>query len=657
MHIDKSFQLLSADNSKLAADETWRQNAADDEAEFSELLDAELDSQEQQSNAVTDKKTGQEVAALVMQQAQTAKESQAESALAAKALAEKILADTPGDCNSQAATDAVAAQQASTITVGSEEAAVSQTDTVALDKEQPTNQSPWLAIISQSHDFNAILSQSSAPSTTASTAESLLTTAESVAADLLGVPVTEQAATMALQMADAAQTAEQLQGEKNATSGTALASLGEAATMLADAALANIAEGKQDATTPSAANQADDAAVDAASIQAKLTGSGVDSDRVVNTHPAKLSAELPAEQMNVRELLKTDQPDQQSQVGAASEQQAATPTEQQTLASTAATTTSAAPVTSGVMQQLSAGSVAAQLSQIDGKGHKSSVTAPVDVELPIDVSPDFTTPGTILAGVTTAATTAREAKNAAPSFAQFQKAANAAASLVQKQQQAEQTQSQPLQELAAQQSPKLSELSVVLSGQHTDTPTAFNTLLQTERPISSSGSAMGSSTGQQQQQAASQLFAAKLNDHLSNNEQPSLNLLEPTAAAQLKERVMFQVNQKIQSAEIRLAPEELGSMQIKVQMQQEQLSVQFVVQQAGAKEALEQQMPRLREMLEEQGIELTQGQVSQQREGSAEQRQTRERNQGLDQGTDIGDEPLQQQAIVRVSDRMVDYYA
>jgi len=120
---------------------------------------------------------------------------------------------------------------------------------------------------------------------------------------------------------------------------------------------------------------------------------------------------------------------------------------------------------------------------------------------------------------------------------------------------------------------------------------------------------------------------------------------------------MFQINQKIQSAEIKLAPEELGSMQVKVQLQQDQLSVQFVVQQPGAKEALEQQLPRLKDMLAEQGIELTQGQVSQQREGSDSQRQAKERNQFFAQGAESGDEPLIQQAMVRVSDRMVDYYA
>ena len=165
---------------------------------------------------------------------------------------------------------------------------------------------------------------------------------------------------------------------------------------------------------------------------------------------------------------------------------------------------------------------------------------------------------------------------------------------------------------------------------------------------------MGSSTGQQQQQAASQLFATRLNEQVTSNTQPALSLLEPTAATQLKERVMFQVNQKIQSAEIKLAPEELGSMQIKVQLQQEQLSVQFVVQQAGAKEALEQQMPKLRELLEQQGIALSEGQVEQ-RQSRSQQEQHSARH-----GNHAGAESelaAVQTVQMKVSDRMVDFYA
>ena len=69
MYIDKSFQLLSADSGKVAADEARRQISGDDDAEFSELLGAELTQQEQQKEAenaaVSDKKSGQEVAAFL----------------------------------------------------------------------------------------------------------------------------------------------------------------------------------------------------------------------------------------------------------------------------------------------------------------------------------------------------------------------------------------------------------------------------------------------------------------------------------------------------------------------------------------------------------------------------------------------------------------
>ena len=129
----------------------------------------------------------------------------------------------------------------------------------------------------------------------------------------------------------------------------------------------------------------------------------------------------------------------------------------------------------------------------------------------------------------------------------------------------------------------------------------------------------------------------------------------------LKDRVMYQVNQKIQSAEIRLSPEDLGSVQVKVQLQQEQLSVQFVVQQQGAKEALEQQMPKLRELLAEQGLELSEGHVSQQQHSGADERPSGRaagtQASSADAGVADGQEVNLQQKPRKMSDRMVDYYA
>ncbi len=138
----------------------------------------------------------------------------------------------------------------------------------------------------------------------------------------------------------------------------------------------------------------------------------------------------------------------------------------------------------------------------------------------------------------------------------------------------------------------------------------------------------------------------------------NLSLLEPNAATQLKDRLMYQLNNKIQSAEVKITPEDLGTVQIKVNLQQEQLSVQFVVQQSNAKELLEQQMPKLKDLLQQQGFQLTEGQV--------EQRQANDRRSGSEEksghrgyaANTNGEVELAHVATVKKqSDRMVDYYA
>lgn len=136
--------------------------------------------------------------------------------------------------------------------------------------------------------------------------------------------------------------------------------------------------------------------------------------------------------------------------------------------------------------------------------------------------------------------------------------------------------------------------------------------------------------------------------------QAPLALTEPAAAQQLKDRVMVQIQHKLQTAEVQLHPEDLGSMQIKLNLQQDQLSVQFVVQQGAAKEALEQQMPKLRELLEQQGIALTEGQVEQRQSGGQqEQRQARSGQSGGAEADLAAVHTVQ----MKVSDRMVDFYA
>jgi len=82
------------------------------------------------------------------------------------------------------------------------------------------------------------------------------------------------------------------------------------------------------------------------------------------------------------------------------------------------------------------------------------------------------------------------------------------------------------------------------------------------------------------------------------------------------------INSRNISAEIRLDPPDLGGMNIKVNLSGDSASVSFIVQSQHARDALDQAVPRLREMLEEHGIELGQSSVHQESagdDGQAEQ--------------------------------------
>ncbi|MFM5855712.1 flagellar hook-length control protein FliK [Aeromonas rivipollensis] len=94
---------------------------------------------------------------------------------------------------------------------------------------------------------------------------------------------------------------------------------------------------------------------------------------------------------------------------------------------------------------------------------------------------------------------------------------------------------------------------------------------------------------------------------------PHLKLATPEAPAQLHQKVNLMLADKLQQAEIQLDPLGLGKMKIQIQLDaSSQASVHFVVQHGQTREMLEQAMPRLRDMLAGQGIQLGQTVVQQQ---------------------------------------------
>ena len=77
------------------------------------------------------------------------------------------------------------------------------------------------------------------------------------------------------------------------------------------------------------------------------------------------------------------------------------------------------------------------------------------------------------------------------------------------------------------------------------------------------------------------------------------------------QRVVWMVRHNVQEAQIQLNPRELGPIQVRVSVSNEQANVHFVAQHATTREALEAAMPRLRDMLNESGLNLAQSDVSQ----------------------------------------------
>lgn len=80
----------------------------------------------------------------------------------------------------------------------------------------------------------------------------------------------------------------------------------------------------------------------------------------------------------------------------------------------------------------------------------------------------------------------------------------------------------------------------------------------------------------------------------------------------LSSRVVWMAQEGVQQAALRLNPGSLGSIEVKLSMQSEQVNISFVTQNTATRDALEQALPKLRESLDEKGLELTGADVSQQ---------------------------------------------
>ena len=107
--------------------------------------------------------------------------------------------------------------------------------------------------------------------------------------------------------------------------------------------------------------------------------------------------------------------------------------------------------------------------------------------------------------------------------------------------------------------------------------------------------------GQGSQQLSGSQVSLQRNDPVNS---ANLQLARDFAGEQVAEKVQMMMSKNLKNIDIRLDPPELGRLQIRMQVTGEGTSVHFTVSNPQARDAIEHTMPRLREMLAQQGVQL-----------------------------------------------------
>jgi hypothetical protein len=118
---------------------------------------------------------------------------------------------------------------------------------------------------------------------------------------------------------------------------------------------------------------------------------------------------------------------------------------------------------------------------------------------------------------------------------------------------------------------------------------------------------------------------------------PSLSLNTPFQNTgwnqEVTDKIQWMVSQRIQGAEIKLNPAHLGPMEVKIQMQNDQVTVQLTAAHSVVRDALEAAVPRLKEMFDALGVQLADVDVSE--HSFTRQRQQREDNSAHNTASEI----------------------
>ncbi len=138
------------------------------------------------------------------------------------------------------------------------------------------------------------------------------------------------------------------------------------------------------------------------------------------------------------------------------------------------------------------------------------------------------------------------------------------------------------------------------------------------------------------------------------------NINQPQWGTDFSKRIQFMINNDIKNAELRLDPPELGRINIKISMSQDQASVVFTSAQGNVRETIENALPKLREMLQESGIQLADANVNERQKGNENQAGA-DSHQGGSASSEIDEDTEQENTpkpvIQHSVDGVIDYFA
>jgi flagellar hook-length control protein FliK len=169
--------------------------------------------------------------------------------------------------------------------------------------------------------------------------------------------------------------------------------------------------------------------------------------------------------------------------------------------------------------------------------------------------------------------------------------------------------------------------------------------------------------------AAAHSFAEQLASKLGTAQKtdaPQFSVPTPVGnsawAEDVGNRIVWMAGKDLGKAELILTPPHLGRVEISLSLNGDQASASFVAATPAAREALEQALPKLRDLMSQAGIDLSQANVSANnsgQQGAQEQRWSGRRAGGSGQagGSDSGDVAAVPASRIRSGNGLVDTFA